>query len=330
MPEMTAIENSIFNIKNTYNFNAIAIEIFHYQYKNNSVYRRFVDYLKISLSQIKHYEQIPFLPIEFFKQHQIVSGNFNPDIVFTSSGTTGSITSKHLVKDIRIYEKSFNESFRNFFGDITDYTIIALLPSYLEREGSSLVYMVEKLIAKSGNPASGYYLDELKELKQLLVSLKEKEAKVLMIGVTYALLDLAEQYPVKFPDLILMETGGMKGRRKEIVRSELHEILKLSFGIENIYSEYGMTELLSQAYSLGDGIFKTTPWMKVLIRDVNDPLEILPTNMSGGINVIDLANIHSCSFIATQDLGKLYSNGTFEILGRFDNSDVRGCNLMVE
>lgn len=329
MPEIKAIENSIFNINNVDSFNAVALEIFHYQYKNNKVYRQFTDYLKTDLKKINDYTQIPFLPIEFFKQHDVVSSDFNSEIVFTSSGTTGSLTSRHNVKDLNLYERSFMESFRLFFGDISDYVVLALLPSYLERGGSSLVYMADKLIKESHNPISGFYLNEYDELNEALYSLKGKKQKVILLGVTYALLDMAEKFPIDFPELILMETGGMKGRRKELIREELHNMLKSAFGIKNIYSEYGMTELLSQAYSKGNGLFNTPPWMKVLIRDVNDPLKILPTNKSGGINVIDLANIHSCSFIATQDLGKKHNDESFEILGRFDQSDIRGCNLLV-
>jgi len=330
MPEISIVENSIFNIESLEDFNAVAIEIFQYQYKNNKVYKKFVDYLKTDIDAIADYRSIPFLPIEFFKKHDVVCGKIDHPIIFSSSGTTGSITSKHLVKDIQLYIRSFSKSFEIFFGDIKEYAVIALLPSYLERKGSSLVYMADKLIAESKNTASGFYLDELEELGELLVSLREKGTNVLLLGVTYALLDIAEKYPIDFPELILMETGGMKGRRKEMIRDELHGILKTSFGVKNVYSEYGMTELLSQAYSKGEGVFITPPWMKVLIRDVNDPLQLIDSGSSGGINVIDLANIHSCSFIATQDLGKSYSDGSFEILGRFDNSDVRGCNLMVE
>ncbi len=329
MPQIRDIENSIYNINTTDEFNAIALEIFHYQYKNNVVYKNFVDFLNLEIDSIKNYSQIPFLPIEFYKQHKIVSGNFKPMVIFTSSGTTGDKTSKHLVKDLAIYEQSFRKAFSMFFGRITDYAVLALLPSYLEREGSSLVYMADKLIDDSSNPASGFYLTEYEKLNSVLQSLKKSKQKVLLLGVTYALLDLAEKYPLDFPELIIMETGGMKGKRKEMVRDELHNSLKSAFGVDNIYSEYGMTELLSQSYSKGRGIFNSPPWMKVLIRDVNDPLTILPENRTGGMNVVDLANIHSCSFIATQDLGKNYNDGSFEILGRFDNSDIRGCNLMI-
>jgi hypothetical protein len=238
--------------------------------------------------------------------------------------------SRHPVSDISIYEKSFRRTFELFYGDIEKNTILALLPSYSEREGSSLIYMVDDLIERSRNPSSGYFLYNHNDLYKTLSDLNEKKAPTILIGVTYALLDFAEKYKLDFPELIVMETGGMKGRRGELIREELHEILRKGFGISAIHSEYGMTELLSQAYSFGNGIFSCPPWMRVLIRDTNDPLTILEDNKTGGINIIDLANINSCSFIATQDLGKRFSDGSFEVLGRFDNSDIRGCNLLVQ
>ena len=329
MPKIKSLKNKVFNISNYNDFNEIALEIFHFQYENNIVYNQFVDFLNIEMSQIVHYSHIPFLPVEFFKNHKIISGNFNPEITFSSSGTTGIQTSKHYVKDIELYELSFINTFYRFFGSPTDYIILALLPSYIEKGGSSLVYMANKLIHESGKSESGFYLNEYDELHTLLTILKSRKQKVILLGVTYALLDLAEQFPINFPDLILMETGGMKGKRKELIREELHAKLKKAFGVSQIYSEYGMTELLSQAYSTEKGVFNTPPWMKILIRDVNDPLSIMPKGKSGGINVIDLANFNSCSFIATQDLGKAKLNDSFEILGRFDNSDVRGCNLLI-
>ncbi len=329
MPEIKSVENRIFNIKGHDDFNEIALEIFHFQYKFNIVYKHFVDFLKTKISRINHYSQIPFLPVEFFKNHKVISGDFKTDMFFSSSGTTGMKTSKHYVKHIELYESSFLKTYELFFGSPKDYVILALLPSYLERTGSSLVYMADKLIELSKSNESGFYLNELAELHSLLVTLKKRKQKVLLLGVTYALLDLAEQFPMHFPELILMETGGMKGNRKELVRDELHTKLRNVFGVKEIYSEYGMTELLSQAYSSKDGIFNCPPWMKILIRDVNDPLNIQPDGKIGGINIIDFTNIYSCSFIATQDLGKIDSAGSFEILGRFDNSDTRGCNLMV-
>ena len=273
-------------------------------------------------------EQIPFLPIKFFKSHQVITGDNSPEIVFNSSGTTGQLTSKHYVANTSVYKTSFLKTFEQFYGSPEDYCILALLPSYLEREGSSLVYMVHDLIVKSGHPDSGFYLHEHGKLAQKLKELDSKGVKILLIGVSFALLDLVSNYSFSLKNTIIMETGGMKGRKKEMIREELHGILKAGFGVGEIHSEYGMTELLSQAYSLGKGSFECPPWMRVLIRDPEDPLTLLPDGKSGGVNIIDLANLHSCSFIATQDLGKLYPDGSFEILGRFDHSDLRGCNLM--
>lgn len=252
------------------------------------------------------------------------------DIVFSSSGTTGQIQSRHFVKDIEFYIQSYRTAFKLFYGDISKYTILALLPSYLEREGSSLIYMVNDLIESSQNPKSGYFLDNHDLLKQTLEQLNTSKKPTILIGVTYALMDFVENHSIEFPELIVMETGGMKGKRREILRTELHEVLCKGFGVSLIHSEYGMTELLSQAYSKGSGIFYTPPWMKIQIRDSNDPLTLLGNGSSGGLNIIDLANVHSCSFIATQDLGKSYSDGSFEVLGRFDQSDIRGCNLLVQ
>lgn len=315
MPKIKSVENKIFNISSDYDFNELALEIFHFQYENNIVYKQFVDFLNIDILKVVHYTQIPFLPVEFFKSHKVISGNDVSEVVFTSSGTTDVQTSKHYVSDIELYESSFLRDFEFFFGSPKEMVILALLPSYLEREGSSLVYMANKLISESNRSESGFYLNEYSELHSLLLSLRAQKQKVILLGVTYALLDLAEQFPIHFPELILMETGGMKGKRKELIRDELHTKLKNAFGVSQIYSEYGMTELLSQAYSVGGGIFSTPPWMKILIRDVNDPLSMLAAGKAGGINVIDLANIYSCSFIATQDLGKVGLNDTFEILG---------------
>lgn len=319
----------IFSISGSSEFNTLALEIFRYQYLNNSVYRNFCDLLNRDPGKIGSVEKIPFLPIEFFKTHSVVSSAKPSEIIFTSSGTTGQQTSKHLVTDLSVYEESFREGFRKFYGNIEDYAILALLPSYLEREGSSLIYMVDDLIKSSKNPHSGFYLHDLNDLKEKLNLLENQGQKTLLIGVSFALLDLAENFNFKLKNTIVMETGGMKGRRKEMIRAELHGILQEAFGTEKIHSEYGMTELLSQAYSTGDGIFECPPWMKILIRDPEDALSILPSGKSGGINVIDLANINSCSFIATQDLGKDMGSGKTTVLGRFDNSDIRGCNLMI-
>lgn len=329
MPDFKLSENKIFTVSSPDTFNGLALEIFHFQYKNNPVYRNFTDYLGISPTGISHYTQIPFLPVEFFKDHKIISGQFSEEAVFTSSGTTGLQTAKHYVKDLSLYERSFVTNFEQQFGPVNNFVILALLPSYLERQGSSLVYMMDKLIRLSGDERSGFYLHDYERLAETLNSLKNSSKKVLLMGVTYALLDLAEKYPVRFPELLLMETGGMKGMRREMIREELHEILKEAFGVKQVCSEYGMTELLSQAYSTKSGIFQTPPWMKILIRDINDPLTLLENGQTGGINIIDLANIYSCSFIATKDLGRKTGESTFEMLGRYDNSDVRGCNLLI-
>ena len=321
--------NRLFKLHNINDFNKTALDIFRFQAENNLVYKEFLTLLNIQISSINNIKDIPFLPIQFFKSHKVVTSKNKSEQVFLSSGTTGMTQSKHYVTDINVYKDSFRKGFNYFYGNIEDYTVLALLPSYLERDGSSLIYMVNDLIEKSRKPKSGFYLNNLEELHQNLVELDQKGEKILLIGVSFALLDLVEKYNFNLKNTIIMETGGMKGRRKELIREELHEILSSGFGVEKIHSEYGMTELLSQAYSKGNGIFKCPPWMKILTRDPEDALTILPEGKSGGINVIDLANINSCSFIATQDLGKTFSDGAFEVLGRFDNSDIRGCNLLV-
>ena len=320
---------SIFDINSEAAFTEKALELFKFQFEENAVYRSFCDLLYIHPSDVQKLEDIPFLPIEFFKTHKVVSSKIDIQQTFTSSGTTGSVVSQHHVADLNIYKTSFQKGFSHFYGEIKDYTILALLPSYLEREGSSLIYMVEDMIQESKHPKSGFYLNDLDALKQTLLELETSGQKTLLIGVSYALLGLVEFYQFDLKHTIIMETGGMKGRRKELIKSELHAILKKGFGVDKIHSEYGMTELLSQAYSNGNGLFSTPPWMKVLIRDPEDALTILGEKKSGGINVIDLANVNSCAFIGTQDLGKIHDNGTFEVLGRFDQSDIRGCNLMV-
>lgn len=321
----------IFSIDSPEEFHQRTLQVFHQQYVGNPFYKAFCDHLKASPKTVSQLEDIPFLPIQFFKSKQIVTGNFSSQTgtTFTSSGTTGTTTSKHLVPDLSLYEESFSRAFEQFYGPISDFCILALLPSYLERQGSSLIYMVNSLIQKSNHSNSGFYLNNLDDLKNQLILLQKDEKKVLLIGVSFALLDLADIVDFPLKNTIVMETGGMKGRRKEMIRSELHSILKSAFGVEYIHSEYGMTELLSQAYSLGSGIFNCPPWMKILIRDTEDPLNYQKSHRTGGINVIDLANINSCAFIATQDLGKQYPDGSFEVLGRFDHADVRGCNLMV-
>ena len=321
--------SDLFSISGEKQFAKIALKIFRFQYENNPVYNAFCHYLKVDKQQVKSLKQIPFLPIQFFKSHAVVS-NENPVAeTFTSSGTTGMITSKHLVTDISLYEESYRKGFSQFYGNPEDYVILALLPSYLEREGSSLIYMVKDLIALSNNPNSGFYLNQYDALIEKLVALDRSGQNVILIGVTYALLDLIENKKFQLQNTIIMETGGMKGKRKEMIREELHEQLCNGFGVTSIHSEYGMTELLSQAYSLGNGVFECPSWMQILVRDTEDALTYIEEGKTGGINVIDLANINSCSFIATQDLGKKNPNSTFEVLGRFDNSDIRGCNLMV-
>ncbi|NVN17390.1 acyl transferase [Muricauda sp. HICW] len=319
----------IFNINNADEFEEVALDIFKFQYENNGVYRDFCIHLRKSPQSVSTTLEIPFLPISFFKTHRVISTQKESQTIFTSSGTTQSTTSKHFVPHIGLYEESFLRAFELFYGKPKDFCILALLPSYLEREGSSLIYMVNSLIEQSGHPSSGFYLHNLDELRDKLKHLEQKGTKTLLVGVSFALLDLAEASPLSLKNTIVMETGGMKGRRKELIREELHRTLKKGLGVEHIHSEYGMTELLSQGYSKGSGIFETPPWMKILTRDTEDPLSIQPHGKTGGINVIDLANLYSCSFIATQDLGKIHPNGTFEVLGRFDDSDIRGCNLMV-
>jgi phenylacetate-coenzyme A ligase PaaK-like adenylate-forming protein len=320
---------NIFSISNQKQFEKLALKTFRFQFENNLVYRQFCDLRKIEVQKIKTLEQIPFLPIQFFKSHKVVSNNNEIQQIFTSSGTTGLTTSQHLVTDVSLYEESYRQGFSEFYGNIENYVVLALLPSYLERSGSSLIYMFDDLIKLTNNPESGFYLNNYQELIQKLIQLDNSGQNVILIGVTYALLDLVEIQKFKLQNTIIMETGGMKGKRKEMIREDLHQQLCEGFGVSSIHSEYGMTELLSQAYSLGNGIFECPQQMQVLIRDTEDALSYVDSGKTGGINVIDLANINSCSFIATQDLGKKYPNNSFEILGRFDNSDIRGCNLMV-
>ena len=321
--------HDIFTISNQKQFDKIALKVFRFQYENNLVYREFCDFLKTDVQKVKSIQQIPFLPIQFFKSHSVVSSTNPIQTTFTSSGTTGMITSKHLVTDVSIYEESYRKGFSQFYGNIEDYVVLALLPSYLEREGSSLIHMVDDLIQLSNQPESGFYLHNYDELIAQLIQLDQAGQNVILIGVTYALLDLIEKHTFQLENTIIMETGGMKGKRKEMIREELHQQLCKGFGVTAIHSEYGMTELLSQAYSLGEGIFECPSWMQLLVRDTEDALSYVREGKTGGINVIDLANINSCSFIATQDLGKKYANGSFEVLGRFDHSDIRGCNLML-
>lgn len=311
-------------------FNHLALQVFQYQFKHNTIYQKYILSLKIDANLVQHYSQIPFLPIEFFKTKEVVCSQIEYNTVcFSSSGTTGQITSKHYVNDISVYENSFKKGFELFYGKPSDYCILALLPNYLERTGSSLVYMFDSLIKQSNHSLSGFYLNNLRDLTKTIEVLKQTKQKTILLGVTYALLDLADLNVELNDQFIVMETGGMKGRRKEMLKEELHQILKQKLNVSSVHSEYGMTELLSQAYSKQNGLFSCSPWMKVLIRDVNDPFSYVKNNKGGGVNVIDLANLHSCSFIETKDLGKFNQNFDFEILGRFDNSDIRGCNLMV-
>ncbi len=325
------LRNRIFNIKDQSDFWETALEVFKYQVNNNIVYREFIESLGKDRARINNAEEIPFLPVEFFRNKKIVTGTRHVEMTFESSGTTGFTPGRHFINDLTLYTESFLRTFRQFYGDPDDYLIAALLPSYTEREGSSLVYMADRLIKESKNPLSGFYKENYEYLLSSLRRGKEKKQKILLLGVSFALLDLAEKYSPDLSGVIVMETGGMKGRRKELTRLELHAILKNKFNVQSIHSEYGMTELLSQAYSKGDGIFYCPPWMKVVIRDPLDPLSIYSEKgRTGGISIIDLANINSCSFLSTGDLGKLQKDGSFEVLGRFDNSDIRGCNLMVE
>jgi len=322
------LSHNIFDV-NSESFERLALDVFRYQAVHNEVYAKFLSLLKINIADVESVQKIPFLPISFFKTHKVYTGSSEHEIVFTSSGTTGTETSKHFVKSLSIYEESFTKAFNYFYGDISKYCILALLPSYLEREGSSLVYMANRLICDSQHPQSGFFLHNPDVLVRTLVMLEASGQPTILIGVTFALLELAKKHSLKLSNTIVMETGGMKGRGKELIRSEMHKILMDAFGINAVHSEYGMTELLSQAYSKGDGIFATPPWMKVLVRDAYDPFTLLPPERSGALNIIDLANVHSCSFIQTDDLGVVHSNETFEVLGRLDGSQIRGCNLLV-
>ena len=345
--EYTYFLDKIFKV-NADNFEQLSIEIFHYQYLHNPIYKQFVDLLKINIHQIKSINQIPFLPIEFFKTERIITKSsdlqgfknlegLNTQQLFVSSGTSGIGESKHFVTDISIYEKSYRNSFELFYGNPEEYCFWALLPSYLERGNSSLIYMLNDFINLTKHNGSGFYLYNTDDLIDKIKKLNKSNQKIILLGVTYALLDLADKFPLfergsrgVLNNLIIMETGGMKGKRKEMIKEELHKILSKKLGVAQIHSEYGMTELLSQAYSKGDGLFYCPPWMKILIRDTNDPFTISSlSGRSGGVNIIDLANINSCCFIATQDLGKTYNDNSFEVLGRFAHSDIRGCNLLV-
>ncbi len=316
------------------NFNSLAIDVFRFQYENNPIYRQYCNALKTDPDGIHLIEKIPFLPVSFFKTHEIKTTEFEADIVFESSGTSGSTSSKHFVKDIELYRKSFSGCFEKFYGLPQYKCILALLPSYFERQHSSLVLMAEELIKESGNDLSGSYLYDHEKLHRTLIHNELLKIPTLLVGVTYALLDFAEKYSMQLRHTIVMETGGMKGRREEMTRQDVHQQLQEKLGVSLVHSEYGMTELLSQAYSKGDGIFHCPAWMKILVREEDDPLHVqlaahaIEKPVSGIINIIDLANIYSCSFIATDDVGRLHLNESFEVLGRLDISDIRGCSLL--
>ncbi len=327
---MTAekIHQQLFEINSEAGFEAMAMEIFRLQAQYNSIYKNYLEAIKIAWTSVDSPEKIPFLPIEFFKTHPVKTGNFTPEAIYTSSGTSGGNTSRHFVRFNEVYRSSFMQGFNRFYGNPDKYVFYALLPSYLEREGSSLIEMANSLIQASGHPDSGFFLHEHDRLANLMLKNEGGPRINFLLGVTYGLLDYAEKYPQPLPMSVIMETGGMKGRRKEMIRAEVAETLQKAFQVEEIHSEYGMTELLSQAYSAGGGIFSCPPWMRVLVRDTSDPLS-WKSEGSGALNIIDLANIHSCAFIATQDLGKVHRNGYFEVSGRMDHADIRGCNLLI-
>lgn len=325
---LTRLKQEIFTTNNDF-FEESVYEVFSFQAKHCSVYAQYLDFLKVNPSQVRQLSQIPFLPIRFFKTHDVLAEDMQAQHTFLSSSTTGTGQSRHLAADLSLYENSFNKGFELFYGKPNDYCILALLPGYLERTGSSLVYMADKLIQQSGHPDSGFYLNDFKGLATIIEQNEAKGQKTLLLGVSFALLDFAAQYPMELAHTLIMETGGMKGRRKEITRKELHTELQTAFGTNAIHSEYGMTELFSQAYSKSEGRFFCPPWMNILVRDADDPFSYAATGKTGGINVIDLANLYSCSFIETEDLGRKYADGSFEVLGRLDFSEVRGCNIMV-
>lgn len=315
---------SIFSIATQADFDRMTLEVFRFQAEACAPYREYLELLGVDPAAVECPEQIPFLPIELFKSHRVYCGSNPPQQIFTSSSTTGQTPSRHYVADLRIYEEAFTRSFELFYGPAEQTAIFALLPNYLEREGSSLIYMVEGLIRRGGG---GFYLYDH---DALLRGMEAHQGKKILLGVSYALWDLAEEQRGALRDVIVMETGGMKGRREELPREEFHRLLCDAFGVQSIHSEYGMAELMSQAYSDGNGIFRTPPWMRICVRDLNDPFRLLPNGATGGVNLIDLANLYSCSFLQTQDLGKVYDDGSFRILGRISGSEIRGCNLLVQ
>ncbi|MCK9203592.1 MAG: acyltransferase [Bacteroidales bacterium] len=323
------IKERQFEITSDEGFISLSLDIFRHQFNTNPVYRAYVETRDIQVESVKRLEDIPFLPIEFFKYHEVLCGEAPPQTTFKSSGTTGTERSKHMVTDLSVYRHSIQNGFAKFYGPPENVQFLALTPTPEQGPDSSLIFMIQHLMDLSLSPENGYFLTNYSGLTARLKQRRRPDKKVMLIGLTYALLHFAEQYPGDYSPLIVVETGGMKGQHKEITRDELHSILAPAFGVETIHSEYGMTELLSQAWSQENGLFSTVPWMKVMIRDINDPFSYVKTGKTGGINVIDLANQHSCSFIATQDLGRIHENGQFEVLGRFEASDARGCALMI-
>lgn len=330
LPNVARLAQQVFAVADKKGFEQAALALFRFQHQHNAVYRAYCDALRIEALSVINLRQFPFLPISAFKTHNVRCGRYSiNDVVFKSSGTTGQQPSRHLVPDTKLYEYSFHQTFLQFYGPVQDYCIVGLLPSYLERQHSSLVYMVQDLIQQSGHKQSGFYLYDFATLAQTLTELEAAGQKTLLFGVTYALLDFAEQHPMPLQHTTIIETGGMKGRKQELLRAEVHALLKKAFSISSIHSEYGMTELLSQAYALQEGLFQAPPWMRVLIREEDDPLSVVTTPATGGINVIDLANIYSCAFIATEDVGRLHADASFEVLGRLDHAEIRGCSLLI-
>lgn len=333
LTDHTLLRKEIFDVQEE-NFEHLAVRIFQFQCSLNPLYHDYCRTLQVSVESVEHIRQIPFLPIQFFKSKKITTTQFEPEMVFESSGTTGSVNSKHIIKDIELYEESLVKNIETIYGNIQEYCVLGLLPSYLERSNSSLVWMVKKLIDKSIYPQSGFHLTDFKNLYNILLQNEKDSIPTLLIGVTYALLDFFEKHPMRLSHTIVMETGGMKGRKTEMTRNAVHRRIQELASVDDVHSEYGMTELLSQAYAKKGGIFSCPSWMKVVLRKEDDPFDICyPGSMAenyctGAINVIDLANLYSCSFIATDDVGKLYNDGKFEVLGRLDNSDIRGCSLM--
>lgn len=322
-------KNKIFRVQDAGDFDRLALELFYYQASHNPVYRQYIKHLGRHPTEITHLEEVPFLPLSAFRQHRVITGGGQLQKCFRSSGTTGSAPSRHFVTDMALYRESFTRAFRHFYGPPEQYCLLGLLPSYIEREDASLVYMVQELMRQTNDAASGFYLRDHQRLLRVMHQRLAEGGKVLLLGVTFALLDLAENAEPVGENLIVIETGGMKGRREEMTREAVHQRLKAAFGVSQIHSEYGMTEMLSQAYSRGGGRFETPPWLRVQTRDPRDPFAAVRPGKTGGLNLIDLANVHSCAFLETQDLGRLHEDASFEVLGRFDNADIRGCNLMV-